>query len=368
MTAEREIAGFVLPFAAGTTAAFIIGQEYSRLSIHLSFICICASVLLLIHPCHKRYPPQISWIVLLAAAFSCGTFTGASQMLSSLSRTASDGCLISMAAWFGNRLKELTDAIPFHNPETSGMVKALLTGDRSSLTTETITAFRDSGAAHILALSGLHIGIIYGVLRLATAPLGNTRAAKWIKSLTIIPSCGFYVLATGASPSITRAFLFILIGELSSLAGRHRSLPCILMAALSVQLVLDASAIGNIGFQLSYAAIAGIAFIYPHLKRMWPEKDTGWYFKPLRKIWDMAALSISCQTTTGPLAWIYFGTFPKYFLLTNLIALPITGILIPASLLAIILQACGVESHLIIKATEQLAGMLTGALNVISTM
>ena len=88
----------------------------------------------------------------------------------------------------------------------------------------------------------------------------------------------------------------------------------------------------------------------------------------MRWIWMSAAMSIACQITTAPLAYIYFGTFPQYFILTNLLALPLTGLIIPAGLLTIALHCLGVCPHIAIMFTESLVGLLTDVLNIIATM
>jgi competence protein ComEC len=131
-----------------------------------------------------------------------------------------------------------------------------------------------------------------------------------------------------------------------------------------IQLTICPSDISNIGFQLSYAAIAGIAWIHPFLKDIWPEDS-----EPiLKRIWNSASISISCQLTTGPLAWFYFRTFPQYFILTNLIALPLTGMIIPAALLTSILSAMGICPNLLIQGTELLVNALCSSLEIIASM
>ena len=88
----------------------------------------------------------------------------------------------------------------------------------------------------------------------------------------------------------------------------------------------------------------------------------------MKWIWISAAMSIACQITTGPLAYLYFGTFPQHFILTNLLALPLTGLIIPASLITIALHSLGICPHVIMWATEALVSLLTNILSVISTM
>ena len=149
------------------------------------------------------------------------------------------------------------------------------------------------------------------------------------------------------------------------ISGRKRNLGDILFASLFIQLVIWPESATDIGFQLSYAAMAGIAFIYPRLKTFLREDKVP---KPARWIWNSAAMSISCQLTTGPLAYCYFGTFPEYFLLTNLIALPLAGLIISAALLTIVLHMIGICPEFMIVGTEILVRALTESLKTISQM
>ena len=279
---------------------------------------------------------------------------------------------------WGTATGEAIDRIRFTDPDTNAIIKALIIGDRSDIPRHVTDAFRESGASHILALSGLHLGIIYGILTRLLSFMGNSPAARLARSLATVLTCGLYTLATGAGASIVRAFIFILFAEAARLHGRFRSTGTVLMSALLVHLVIDPPAIREVGFQLSYAAMAGIAFIFPWLKGFWPEdtsEKSSWMAgilkhspRPLRWIWTTASMSIACQITTGPLAWFYFGTFPVHFLLTNLIAIPLTGLIIPVALLTLMLSVCGICPDMISRACEMLVTALSQALEIISLM
>ena len=259
------------------------------------------------------------------------------------------------------------DSISFHSRDTNAIIKALLIGDRSDIPAHITEAFRESGASHILALSGLHLGIIYAISTKLLSFIGNSLWARGIRSIATVLICGFYTLATGAGASITRAFLFILIGETARLTGRFRSTGTVLMTSLLIHLAIIPQDLREAGFQLSYAAMAGIAFILPWLSRFWPETAER-KSHPLKWMWNTAAMSISCQITTGPIAYMYFGTFPVHFLLTNMIALPLTGIIIPASLLTLLLDIFGICPPILSRASEMLIAALSKALEIISSM
>ena len=374
MTEARDIAGFTLPYAVGILLTVYSGALFCKNNILPQTLVLSGLILilslLLSRGLWSPNCPAIRFLILLAA-FLCGSLSGLTGLSLELEFPASP--IECYAIRLGEKMQNAIDAIPFRSTDTGALIKALLTGERSSLPKELTEAFRDSGASHILALSGLHLGIIYGILSKIMSIAGNSKSFRKVRSVTIIVICGTYSMATGAGPSIIRAFIFILLGETARLTGRHNQLSHTLMASLLIQLTLSPLSARNVGFQLSYAAMAGIAFIYPWLKGLWPKDDTrtstgAALEKGTRWIWDSMALSISCQITTGPLAYLYFETFPRYFLLTNLLSLPLTGILIPSALLTLILSVLGHCPQMVINLTEILAQALTWSLEVIASM
>ena len=225
--------------------------------------------------------------------------------------------------------------------------------------------FRESGGAHLLALSGLHIGILYLLLTRLLWPLGNSPRARRVRYALIVLAAGLFTLMTGASPSIVRAFLFIFLNETARIACRPRDPLRILSTALLIQRVLTPSAITSTGFQLSYLAMAGIFLLFPILEGWYPK---GPRIDPVRKIWEAAALSISCQAFTGPLAWFRFHTFPTYFLLTNLVALPTTTLLMGSAVTTLVLRGIHCCPGFLLRATDWLCQALIWILQVISSM
>lgn len=256
---------------------------------------------------------------------------------------------------------------PLSSEKTSELLKALLTGRKEGLDSSTVTAFRSSGASHILALSGLHLGVLYIVISKPLAILGNTVPAYRIRCCSTILISGIYVLATGAGPSIVRAFLFILLNEISKLhPERKKDGILVFWTAITVQAVLDPPVIRSVSFQLSYLAVLGILLFYPALKGFYPEGGGRWSI--MRRIWNSASLSISCQILTAPLAFHYFGTFPKYFLITNLIALPLTEVLIAGGTLCAVLALAGCCPAALARPVETVASLLVNSLETISGM
>lgn len=262
-----------------------------------------------------------------------------------------------------SRLCACIDSIPFGDCRSGALVKAMLTGDRSSLDSETLGIFRKSGASHLLALSGLHLGMIYMLLSKLLLPLGMSPASRVTRSLTAVAASAFYVLVTGASPSLVRAFLFILIREASAILHRPQPPLHCLCTALLLQCVLNPAAPGDAGFRLSYLAVAGICLIHPGLSALYPSGKG-----PLKKMWDLASLSISCQCFTALEAWRLFRSFPAYFLITNLMALPIMTLLMPAAIATTAFAATGHCPSILVSCCEACCRMLLTVLEVVSAL
>ena len=370
MSVERELSGFALPFSVGISIpAFIPVLQYPSGYIWgFTSLFITASCLaILSHLKSKNLRNGITWCMMLLMTVATGYFIAYSEPTAG---HISFPGFSQLASQFGLWLKHTIGLIPFEDKSTNSLITALITGERQGLSEDILEVFRISGASHILALSGLHIGIIYGIIRSILKTSGNSRLSKISCAVITVSLCGFYTAATGAGASITRAFLFIVINETATLTGRHKSTGSTLWTALFLQLLLKPKVITDIGFQLSYAAMAGIAYIFPPLKNLWPENNhtDGYISKGLRWIWKSASMSIACQITTGPLAWIYFGTFPQYFLITNMIAIPMIGLIIPMSLVVSGLYAIGICPVFLIESTEQVIHLFTDSLGTIATL
>lgn len=392
----------IKPLALAFTFGAASGLLLSRISMHAAYISSATSLLvaltLTVITSADRRQAEILLLFLTA-----GVFCAATSTLTSLGAVAGKPLFAGLAADF----RSMISSIPFPHEGTAPLVNALLTGDRSSLDDSVMNSFRDSGASHILALSGLHLGIIYGILLKVTSIFGKHPTVKAIRSLIIISLCGIYTLATGASPSLVRAFLFILVNETARLTHRSNNPLRVYCAALFIQTAINPQVISSTGFQLSYLAMAGIFLLYPALKKWYPQEEaagdmliekgagltesdglegvmidkgccrarrcqTSWMKTIVsvapRKIWDAAALTISCQVFTGPLAWWKFGTFPKYFLLTNLLSLPLTSAVMLLSVSTSVLFAIGICPDFLISLTDSSASLLLFIMKVISSM
>ena len=382
MKGERDIAALSVPFSVGlASGAAVLALPYMQDTVGGIYAAAGAAGLLL-------------GMALLALSFAhgrdvvsrgLGRFRGMAAVAVVYGLL---GCFCALADGAGDRagatagdgapgwaeraaaaLRGTVDAVPYPSPSTGPLVKALTTGDRSDLDRETVRVFRRSGASHLLALSGLHLGILYMLLLRLTGFLGNSPVARRVRGLTVIILSGTYAAVTGASPAIVRAFLFILLGETARLIGRPQPPLRIFCGALILQLALDPSVISSVGFQLSYLAMAGIYLLYPKLRSWYPSEGPSADRRNLpRRLWEIMALSISCQVFTGPLAWYHFGTFPTYFLLTNLLAMPLTTVLMLLSVACLALTALGCCPALLVTLNDRAASLLLHVLDIIASM
>ena len=355
--AERAgIEALAVHFTAGVAAgALLLRLPADPAILSTGLLLVLASLLVIVLKTERGGLLFPAFLLLGAFCAFADAFPGA-DTATFLERRAS--------AW-AERLRAFIDGIPFPSAGTAPLLKALLTGDRSGLSADTVRVFRESGGAHLLALSGLHIGILYLLLSRLLWPLGNSPRARRLRYALIVLAAGLFTLMTGASPSIVRAFLFIFLNETARIACRPRDPLRILSTALLIQLVLTPSAISSTGFQLSYLAMAGIFLLFPILEGWYPK---GSRYDPVRKVWEAAALSISCQVFTGPLAWFRFHSFPTYFLLTNLFALPLTTLLMGSAVTTLVLQGIHCCPGFLLHATDWLCRTLVWILQVISSM
>lgn len=368
MTEERDISGFAFSFAVGILAAASIPFCASILcTVTCMYVVIISAIFMGKYGSDGRHVISAHCCISLTA-FATGVVSMSTSLFISSGSLTDPGTVAGICRKFCRNLTYTISSIPFSHADTTAIMTALLTGDKSLLSNDVISAFSRSGASHILALSGLHLGIIYGIINKLSGIAGGAPGSRRAASLVNIALCGSYTMAVGAGASIVRAFIFIVIYEAARISHRQVTLKHVLPTALILQLATDPSAIRSVSFQLSYAAMTGIAYIYPVLRGFWPESSKPAGRFSVRRIWETAALSISCQMTTAPLAWHYFKSFPVNFLLSNLIALPLTGAIIPLSILTIILHGTGLCPDILIRTVEGLTGMLLRSLTIISSM
>ena len=211
------------------------------------------------------------------------------------------------------------------------VASALTLGYKDELNNEIKHAYSSAGAMHVLAVSGLHVGIIYLIFNSILTFIFRHRKSIIIKTLIILLIIWAYALLTGLSPSVLRAttmLSFIIIGNSS---GRNANIYNTLAASAFFLLMIDPFLIMQVGFQLSYLAVVGIVFFQPRIYNKLQFKNI-----LLDYIWAITAVSLAAQLVTFPLGLLYFHQFPSYFLISNLLVIPSAFILLIMGVLLLI--------------------------------
>ncbi len=236
------------------------------------------------------------------------------------------------------------------------VVSALALGYKDKLSDEIRHSYSSSGAMHILAVSGLHVGIIYGILLFIFSFLKSKRL-KYLKTAFIIIFIWLYATLTGLSPSVSRAALMFSIMALGNLQNRSAgSLNAIALSAF-ILLIINPLNITNIGFQLSFAAVVGIILLYPKIYGILEVKN-----KWLDKVWSLTAVSVAAQIATAPIGLFYFHQFSNYFILSNYLLIPLSTLAIWICILAFIFSGFGFIAPFIVKALS----LIVKAMNSVS--
>ena len=192
------------------------------------------------------------------------------------------------------------------------IAQALILGDKSLLDSETKNAFTNTGAMHILAVSGMHIGLILYMF-LAVFGFFPRVLSKKQATICIVVFLWIYALITGFSASVIRAVLMFTVLALSQISSKqHDSLNTLFFSAF-ILLLLNPLYILDIGFQLSYLAMIGIFLFYPMIEKLLVVK-----LFILKELWQGTALGFAAQLMTTGISLFYFHQFPNYFVLSNL--------------------------------------------------
>lgn len=221
--------------------------------------------------------------------------------------------------------------------DTTEFLIATITGDDELLLDETRQNYSTAGLAHILALSGLHVGIIALVIAIILFPLTLMGYKNTRLIITIVLLWG-YAIMTGLTPSVTRAVIMstlYLIGLI--IQRRHNSINALCFAALLI-LLFSPLQLYSAGFQLSFAAVITI-LLFTHRINPINRKYRVWYY-----ITSMACVSISATLGTAMISIYYFHSFPVYFLLGNVLVIFLLPFIIGGGILLILLEACGFSS------------------------
>ncbi|MFT5437012.1 MAG: competence protein ComEC [Ulvibacter sp.] len=213
------------------------------------------------------------------------------------------------------------------------IIQALVLGQKKDINKDLYSSYAKAGAVHILAVSGLHVGILYFILTLILSFTNRLKWGNFIQSFLIIFCLWFFAFVTGLSPSVTRAVTMFSIFAIAKNINRESSTINNLFLSFFLLILINPLWLFHVGFQLSYLAVFSIIVVQPKLSR---------YYRPrfyLDKLfWGIFTVSIAAQLGVLPLSIYYFHQFPGLFFITNLVVLPVIGILLGGGILLLILS------------------------------
>lgn len=209
-----------------------------------------------------------------------------------------------------------------------GIAEALLIGYTNDLDKDLVQAYSNTGVVHIIAISGMHLGLIYIMLVWLFAKTLGIKKSKWVQAVLILSCLWLFSLLTGGSASVLRSavmFSFITLGK--TIFTKHSSVYNSLAASAFAMLIYNPYYLWDVGFQLSYLAVTGIVIFQKPIYNLAYIKN-----KWINKIWEMLAITLAAQILTFPVCIYYFHQFPNLFLITNLIAVPLSTIILFAEI------------------------------------
>lgn len=228
--------------------------------------------------------------------------------------------------------------------ETAGLsddryavVAAMALGDRSALTKELKETYSKTGASHVLALSGLHLGIIYALLSMLVVG----RRWQMITQVATVLSIWAFVFLTGMSASVVRSAIMLTVYALLALGHRQKMSVNTLAFTAIVMLLVTPKALFDVGFQMSFMAVFFILLFVPLFYRPFSAEYLMTH-RAVSWLWGIVAVSVAAQIGVAPLIAYYFGRFSCYFLLTNFIVIPAATLILYLALGTLLIPSLGV--------------------------
>lgn len=215
-----------------------------------------------------------------------------------------------------------------HEESAISVASTLILGYKAELDQQVLSAYSETGTVHVLSVSGAHVAIIFWIINLLLGFMDNYRYGKLLKAVIVIGLIWWYALLTGLSPAVYRAAVMISFIIIGKTYNRQINTLNILAASAMLLLLFNPFLLTDVGFQLSYLAVAGLIIFQPMVQG-WLDVDNKW----LDKLWLLCSASIAAQVITFPLSAYYFHQFPVYFLLSNLFILLPSFIIMCAGML-----------------------------------
>lgn len=212
-----------------------------------------------------------------------------------------------------------------------GLAEAMLIGYRDDLDKSLLQSYTNTGVVHVIAVSGMHLSLLYWIINLLLSPLLKKRSTQWLHAVLVLGILWSFSFIAGRAASVVRAAVMFSFITLGKQINRSASIYNTLAASAFCQLVYNPYWLWDVGFQLSYIAVLSIVIFYKPVYDLLYIKN-----KMLNKIWQLAAVSIAAQILTTPLCMYYFHQFPVYFLLANMVVVPVSTLVLVGTLLLVI--------------------------------
>lgn len=213
------------------------------------------------------------------------------------------------------------------------LINALLLGQRQDISEETYNNHVNAGTIHVLAVSGLHVGIILYLLNILLMPLTYFKYGKTLKLIGCIALLWCFAVLAGLSASVVRAVTMFSFVYYAYYINRPTNTYNVLALSMFFLLLIKPSFLFDVGFQLSYTAVFAIVFIQPVLARFWVPKN-----KVLQYFWGLFTVTVAAQLGVLPIGLYYFHQFPGLFFISNLVVLPLIFIILSSALIIVLLS------------------------------
>lgn len=206
--------------------------------------------------------------------------------------------------------------------------EALLLGQSSEIDPQLLASYSASGTLHVLSVSGMHVALLFVVLLKLLAPLEKKKNGKWLSFALQFFVIWFYAFMTGMSPSVLRSVTMLSVIIAGKMINRKAHLLNTLAASAIILLITDPMLCEDAGFLLSYCAVAGIVIVQPMIEAWYTPQS-----KIIKPLWSLISVTVAAQVFTFPLGLYFFQQFPAWFVLTNLIIIPLSTICLYAGLI-----------------------------------
>lgn len=234
-------------------------------------------------------------------------------------------------------------------PRYVGIAEALTLGWKADIDTNIQSSFRDAGIAHLLAVSGLHVGLLALMIRILLLWIGRERRGRIVSGILRLIAVWLFALLTGLAPSTTRAALMFSLFIIADILGRRTPKINLLATAATITLACHPMLLFDIGWQLSYAAVTGILVAKPVIEAFH------------NKLWQAATVSVAATLATMPITITTFHRIHPYFLFANVVIVPLAGAMLGLSLIYMAVP-CGATAwplHILFYFTDWFTSLIS---------